>query len=282
MSLPYFPVGKSDFKISMGLQALKEESWIETDENYVSDTALKRALLENQKDDVLAVLSGSEQAQQDILDLVHEELDRFHPTLNRTNPVTGYGALAKAASLIQEDLVLMQEIDGEFKLTGACICFPSGWNLREKVGHSVSTIHLPVPDLNARIGNSIDRFFTGLNARKKVQRFNWGIFDDDALFQPEWKRRQNLSHQKITDETIGDKMFFRVEKQTLQRLKRDRDTLFTVRIFNTSLKEITENPERATNLLHALKTMPDPMRKYKAVAEYDDLLLSYLERRANR
>lgn len=282
MSLPYFPVGKSDFKISMGLQALKEESWIEADEHYASNTRLKHTLLKEQTNDVLAVLPGSEQAQQDILDLVHEELDRCHPNLDRASPVTDLGPLAEAASLIQEDLVLMQEIDGEFKLTGACICFPSGWNLREKVGHSVSTIHLPVPDLNARIGNSIDRFFAGLNARKKVQRFNWGIFDDDALFQPEWKRRQNLNREKITDETIGDKMFFRVEKQTLQRLKQDLDTLFTVRIFNTSLKEVTEDPERASNLLHALKTMPDPMRKYKAVAEYEDLLLSYLERRACR
>ncbi|MCG8492068.1 MAG: DUF3445 domain-containing protein [Sneathiellales bacterium] len=280
MSLPYFPVGKTDFKISMGLQALKEESWIETDAYYKSDTDLKHTLLNKQQKDVLASLPGSEQAQQDILDMVHQELDRFHPTLKQANPVTGQGALAEAASLIQEDLVLMQEVEGEFKLTGACICFPSGWNLREKVGHSVSTIHLPVPDLNASIGNSIDRFFEGLNARKKVQRFNWGIFDDDALFQPEWKRRRQLGREKITLQTVGEKMFFRVEKQTLQRLKRDRDTLFTVRIFNTPLEEVTKDQERAANLLHTLKTMPDPMRKYKAVAEYEDFLLTYLEKRA--
>ncbi len=260
----------------MGLQALKNESWLHVDEDHASQTALKKELLAHQRHDVLATLPGSEPAQQVVLDLVEQELADRYPDLE-TEPIhANKNPIARAASLIQEDLVLMQRVAGDFKLTAACICFPSGWNLTEKVGHSVSHIHLPVPDLNNRIGPSIDRFFDNLNPSKKVQRFNWGIFDDDALFQPEWKRQERPPSTPITTETIGDNFFFRVERQTLQRLPGSEDILFTIRIFNTALSELTEDPERASILHHSLKTMPDPMRRYKAVAQYEGLLLDYL------
>ncbi|WP_169544141.1 heme-dependent oxidative N-demethylase family protein [Sneathiella aquimaris] len=279
MSLPYFPIEKADFQHSMGLSALKE-SWLEVDENYLSQTAQKRNLLTNKRPHVLATLPGSENAQSHILDLVRQELNIHHPTVDQSPAYKPAGPLAQAASLVQEDLVLMQEVGGVFKLTAACVCFPSGWDLTEKVGHAISDIHIPVPDLNNRIGPSIDRFFSHLNPRKKVQRFNWGLFDDDALFQPGSHENRQIGNDRVTEQTIGDALFFRVEKQTLQRLPENRDTLFSIRIFNTPLSEVVSDQDRAARLLHALTTMDAPVRRYKAVARYEELLMAYLRKLA--
>ncbi|MEP3248309.1 MAG: DUF3445 domain-containing protein [Sneathiella sp.] len=276
----YFPLGSSDFKITMGLQALKNTSWLDVDDNYRADIALKQNLLSKRRDHVFAALPGTEKAQGDILDAVRTELKDCYQDLPVTAPTPSLSPLTEAACLVQEDLVLMQPVDGIFKLTAACVCFPSGWNLTEKIGRSLFDIHAPVPALNTQIGPSIDQFFERLNPRKKVQRFNWGIFDNPALFQPEWARQQQADKKPVSAETIGQKLFFRVERQTLQRLPSAKDTLFTIRIFNTSLDDVTKNPARAGILLCSLRTMPEAMRHYKAVARYKALLFEYLAGRS--
>jgi len=138
-------------------------------------------------------------------------------------------------------------------------------------------IHNPVPDLNPAIGSSIDKFFQSMKPGKIVERFNWGLYDDDALFQPNWWRNQQPVKPEITLQTIGKTFFFRIERQTLQRLPTPGSALFTIRIFNTPLADVISNPDRKATLLHSLKTMPDAMRRYKTVAKYEDLLFRYLE-----
>ena len=62
--------------------------------------------------------------------------------------------LELAGRLVQEDLCVMQaaledaENAGEYRLTAAALCFPTRWNLREKIGHPMSEIHNPVPGLS--------------------------------------------------------------------------------------------------------------------------------------
>ena len=111
---------------------------------------------------------------------------------------------------------------------------------------------------------------------KNVQRFNWGLYDNPALFQPNWWRAQQNSPE-ITAENIGEKTFLRVEKQTLQRLSNGRDTLFTIRIFNTSLAEVAKDPTRAAILLNSVRTMPADYQDYKSIQKYKDLYFEYLE-----
>ncbi len=260
----------------MGLQALKNTSWLDVDDEYQADILLKQNLLTEHRDHVFAALPGTEKAQIDILNAVRTELKEWYPGLPVAVPAPSLSPLTEAACLVQEDLVLMQPVDGIFKLTAACVCFPSGWNLTEKIGRSLSDIHVPVPDLNTQIGPSIDQFFERLNPCKKVQRFNWGIFDNPALFQPEWVRQQKTDNRSVSAETIGQKLFFRVERQTLQRLPSAKDTLFTIRIINTSLDDVAKDPERASALLNSLATMPETMRRYKAVAKYEKMLFEYL------
>ncbi|MEX0583978.1 MAG: heme-dependent oxidative N-demethylase subunit alpha family protein, partial [Sneathiella sp.] len=131
--------------------------------------------------------------------------------------------------------------------------------------------------LNSRIGKPIDRFFRNLRAGKKVERFNWGLYDSSALFQPSWWREERAVDTSIARENVGSKIFFRVERQTLQRLGEDPDILFTIRIFNNSLAEVCESGSRAKRLLHGLQTMNADMRAYKSLPRYEHLITDYLK-----
>ncbi|OUR76860.1 hypothetical protein A9Q83_13160 [Alphaproteobacteria bacterium 46_93_T64] len=277
MPLPYFPVESGDYKITLGLKPHKDGKWLEVDESYASDTKLKRELFSEQKHAVFASTAGAALSEAKVLSLVQGSLKTIYPELVIAPGFNDSNALVKAASLVQEDLILMQRKGNDYILGAAAVCFPSGWNLREKVGRNLNDIHFPVPGLNAAIGSSIDKFFQNLKPNKIVQRFNWGLFDDPALFQPGWWRDQQPAMIDIDADTIGQNIYFRVEKQTLQRLEDSDDILFTVRIFNTPLDEIAEDQEKTERLHHALTSMPNALRHYKTVAQYEELLLDYLK-----
>nr|WP_240969472.1 DUF3445 domain-containing protein [Sneathiella limimaris] len=263
----------------MGLKPLQDDSWIEVDENYTTETAQRRELLTKQREKVFASTPEAKTAEQEVLRRVLAKLKKDHPNIDTAHHLNDPNPLARAAALVQEDLVIMQEKENGFALTAAAVCFPSAWDLASKVGRTMRQIHDPVPRVNTEIGRSIDLFFNNMKSSKNVQRFNWGLYDSDALFQPSWWRTQQAAPE-ITQETVGSKIFFRVEKQTLQRLENGRDTLFTIRIFNTPLEEVAIDPNKAAQLSKAIQTMPEDFKGYKSINKYQHLLIPYLEAQA--
>ena len=55
-------------------------------------------------------------------------------------------------------LLLKPDPDGEIRLYGGCLCFPSSWRLTDKIGQPIEFIHGPVPGLNTNIGGAIHKF----------------------------------------------------------------------------------------------------------------------------
>jgi Haem-dependent oxidative N-demethylase, alpha subunit-like len=277
MSLSYFPLDGSDFRFTMGLRPLKHRSWLHEDKFYKKDLEEKKRLLGKYFDSVVAFQPETLDAQNEILDLVKSELSRKFPEFESSTPEDANELpIVTAARLIQEDLVLMQTRENRHTLTAACVCFPTGWNLQEKIGKDMMTIHHPVPGLNSHIGAPIDRFFENFKPGKKVERFNWGLYDCADLFQPGWFRDGLEIDPQLRVENVGQKVFFRVERQTLQRLSNGKDTLFTIRIFTNSLKEVVADKNRARSLLYALQTMPDAVKKYKSIDRYEKQIMNYL------
>lgn len=281
MSLRYFPLDGTYFRLSMGLQALRSRSFLDIDQGFSRDLAEKKRLLDEYRDHVVAETDGTRTAQNEILTLIETERNAHHP--DAPAPIIPEGEsspLVEAALHVQEDLVLMRESPDGYILAAACVCFPTGWNLVEKIGRPMQSIHQPVPGLNDRIGAPIDRFFRNLKPGKKVERFNWGLYDSDTLFQPGWWRRDRSVDRSITAENIGERIFFRVERQTLQRLPNASDILFTIRIFNNSLSEICESQDRAARLLNGIETMGADMQRYKSLPRYKSLLMDFLGKAA--
>ena len=70
------------------------------------------------------------------------------------------GALGGA--LEPDFLLLSPDAAGAFRLRGGALCFPTGWALEEKLGHTLDFIHGIVPGLNAALAAPIGQFLARL------------------------------------------------------------------------------------------------------------------------
>jgi hypothetical protein len=85
--------------------------------------------------------------------------------------------LELAGRLVQEDLCLMARAATRavYRLVGASVCFPTRWRLADKIGQPLQAIHAPVPDYDAQLASTMERFFARLKPDKLVWRCNWSL-----------------------------------------------------------------------------------------------------------
>jgi hypothetical protein len=168
-------------------------------------------------------------------------------------------------------LLLKAGDDGEIRLLGGCVCFPSSWRLNEKMGHPFEFIHDVVPGLNAGLGTAIHTFLAKLKPGIAWQRFNWGLSRS-----PELNQHPERQHRPL-DETVRiEEVWLRVEDQALVALPNSGGILFGIRIVNRSLAEVAASPAARAGFSRALETMPDEMAHYKNVATARERILQLL------
>jgi dimethylamine monooxygenase subunit A len=279
-----------------GLQTLELHDWIEPDEHFASELIEKERLLRERHHDVFAVLPEALDGSTEVLELLAAHLSSRFPTLYRRegdllcNLVTQQSwnlsqqvlhPLDLAGRLVQEDLCLMQHdlANNTYRLVGASLCFPTRWRLADKMGKPLTAIHAPVPGYEEELASTVDRFFKRLRVEKPVWRINWGLIDDPTLFQPTGHGRKGLNPD-ITAENAGEKLWIRMERQTLRRLPRSQDVLFTIRVHIRPLLQLQSHPERAATLASAIRGMPEPLRLYKSLPPFLEAVLAWLDRAA--
>jgi dimethylamine monooxygenase subunit A len=270
---PYVPVDGSPWHLSMGLRRLDPARWLEVDANRARDLSKKAALLTNDPSTVLAVLPHGWDAAEELADLVMAYLDEHHPGLvdlrgpqdrepHSGSPVA-HGSLhpiAAASLLVQEDLCVLEQLDDEWRLTAACVCFPSRWSLTEKLGATLGEIHAPVPGFADELGAPATRFFDRLSVERPVWRLNWTLLDTPEFFLPSASAR----HEAPSTGRLMDDLWFRVERQTLRRLPGTDAIVFTIRTYVTALRElVSAHPESAEALASTLQTVPGAVATYK-------------------
>ncbi len=291
---PLYTPFETPYRLSMGLMALKPEEWIEVDDDLAADLAEKQRLLTERHAEVFAALPGSEAGQGEVLDLLAAHLTEHFPDLYRRNgrrlqvlPAdanwdlddASLAPLDVAGRLVQEDLCLMQHDGAAWRLTAASLCFPTRWKLAEKIGRPLDAIHDPVPDFADKLARPVSRFFDRIKTDKPVWRLNWSLIDDPALFQPEGHGRGELD-PTITVENAGERLWLRVERQTLRRLPETGAVLFTIRIHRWPLSRLADRPEAAGRLAQSITTMPPAMQRYKSLPVFGDAVRAYLEKYA--
>jgi len=143
----YLPRRASGGRLTMGLRPLAEGAWLEVDADRGVELAMKAELLDSAFATCVAVLPGSEAAGRELLGAVVDDLTRHHADLeldlaafevHASSAVAADHGVVAASRLVQEDLCLL---DASGVLVAACVCFPSRWNLREKIGQTLDTIH---------------------------------------------------------------------------------------------------------------------------------------------
>jgi len=268
----YLPLDGKPFTVGMGLRALEMGQWLEIDDSYTQNIAEKKSLYRLHPNQVFACMPEGVSGSIETLELISEHLAQLFPGLE-AEPVDGaLHPLQSAGLLVQEDLCVMSKIDGQWKLTAASVCFPSRWDLTEKIGASLREIHAPVPHYEERIGQATDTMFDKFEVERPVWRINWTILDNPDLFQPHSIHRE--IDPELPLEEFAQKIYFRIERQTLRVLPKSGDVLFTIRTYVDSLSSIAQRyPQFQANLAQTLAAASLPTREYKGwPAIWDNLM----------
>ena len=169
-------------------------------------------------------------------------------------------------------LLLKADAHGAFRLYGGCVCFPSSWNLAEKMGRPLDFIHRVVPDLNQQLARQIDGFLGKIRPGISWERANWGLSRSPELNQHPERHLPRLDASVAMNE-----VWLRVEHQSLVALPRSEGILFGIRLDIRPLAEVKADPTAAGRLRRALATMPDEMARYKNLLAARPTLLRLLE-----
>nr|WP_254007652.1 DUF3445 domain-containing protein [Rhizobium sp. L1K21] len=239
------------------MSQLDFEKWIEPDDQLGLYLDLKRQILEADHDGAFQAEAGTEDAQQEVLSLLSEYLPRFHGgqyqrsgdamhMAGRTVDLKdgAMPALIRAGLLIQDDLVIMRRKPDGWHFSAGFVAFPSSWSVQEKFGQAMEGIHAQVPGFEGGTRNAelINRMFDKLAADRMVTRLNWSIKGNGNLPQPISK---HIDDDPATASAEAMKNFVRVERQTLRRLPRSGDILFTIRVYADPITAIAQQPDAA-------------------------------------
>ena len=265
------PVAPTDeFRHRVGTKPLDVSRWLPDDKESGPTIEMKRHLLASRRDEVVAIHEGGEAAATEAARLVGE----FKGVEIETE---GLDALVDAALLVPDDLtVLAPRIaangDEELVFVAGVVCSPSRWRLNSKMGKDMLATHQPVARYGEHIGAPVDTLLRRLTVDRPLWRSNWTLEDYPALFQPE-PPEQPLG-------VAPERLWIRMERETLRRLPNTGGVLFTIRGFQQSLPEYVGGfPERARTLSALIERLPDDVARYKSIYAYREAVLAWLRER---
>jgi dimethylamine monooxygenase subunit A len=288
------PYDGSARPFTIGLQQLDPNEWIELDHNLESYLTEKRRLYAGERNNVLAAISGTEAAQAEILEMLVEYLPKRFPGTYRLDGTVmdiASGAfrvhrikipispLATAGLLVQEDLVIMGRSPEGWRLAAASLCFPSAWNLHEKLGRLMHDVHGPVPGFNKDTRNAglIERMFDNLRVEQPVIRWNWTLFGEATLHMPTSESRMM---RRFGDGPVAEHVFMRLERQTLRKLPTSGEILFTIRTHidpMDTLEHHADGPRLATAIAEQVAAFSHDELAYKGLLGERERLLARLD-----
>lgn len=296
------PYDGSARPFSVGLQPLDLADWIEPDARLAEQLDEKERLLAGGGEaPVLLAEDGTQDAQQEVLDLLAAHLPHRFPDLyrregeeirilpaGRTVALSGSNdiPLGRAARLVQEDLILMRASPQGYRLAAGALCFPSSWSLTDKFARPMTAIHETVPGFNdGRMGPMVARIFDNLPVDRPSWRLNWSLYTGPALHRPFPKRIAadgTDPHRLARDEAGG--LHVRVERQTLRRLPKSGDILFTIRIHHDPVAAFARHPlggQLALGLRRQLLELDTAQTAYKGLTADRDAIAEALARLAD-
>ena len=251
--IPYVPLERRAFRLRMGLRPLEPSAWLEFDPDADAVLALRARLIGVERDRVVALDEAGREASEELCGVVLAHLARWHP--ERVAPVGDDHPLVEAARLVEEDLCVMVREDA-WRLRAAVVCFPSRWDLREKIGATLREIHGPVPGYEATLGDPVDAFFDRVAEDRLYGRLNWTLLDTPELFAPDAARTAP------SGDLAG--WYFRVERQTFRRLPESGAVVFTIRTYVAPASELAaRDPSFVATLTDQMASAPPATQAYK-------------------
>ncbi|MFV3131684.1 heme-dependent oxidative N-demethylase family protein [Niveispirillum sp. KHB5.9] len=286
---PYpWPFDGDTYRMGMGLRTQDPAQWLAPDAGCPVQLAERARLLRERKWDVLALMPEARAAAAELLELVIAHLTGRFP--DWFSAVEGgidsrvAGMVLKPADfdhplhllghLLPDDLCLLSKTPGGWRLMGGAVCFPSHWFLPHMLGKPLPGIHRRVPGYDASLATPVDRFFDTLAPGRTAWRANWTLADDPTLFQP-GTQAHSPPDADIDADNAGDRLYLRVERQTLSKLPGSGAVLFTIRTHLRPLSAL--DGEQRRQFASVLRSVPEDVASYKGLRRTGAVALGYLE-----
>ena len=284
----YQPYLAGAFRWRLALRPLDLANWIEIGDDYDHEMDAKKSVFANNYSTANAFQPDTENEAAEVLenlvnhlvtnrpdwfsregrDIVnHHRHERFAVEPNSDGQWDEH-PLVTCARLVQEDFALLVERDSRLIFGGGSVCFPNRWDLNSKLGLTMSEVHAPVDQLNEQLEDPIDSFFQRLSTQKSFWRTGWGVLDTDELYQAvDGTAVTSPALPTLGDPTTGDRLFLRVERETIRRFPETNCVLFTIRSYVRPLSHLVDRPDDAVRLAEALSNLPDDVRDYKRTTD---------------
>ena len=157
-------------KYRLGMRPISLEHWFQ-DRPSPDLRVHKYSLLKRNYEQVVQTMPEARDAQA----LLGRQMHSHGWYDEASGDASDYPDLIAALSLqVSDDLCLMQT-GGEQRLIAASVCSPSYWNIKDKIGLSLSDIHRPVTSLQQKIGSQIQRFIAKAPLMTPFERSNWFV-----------------------------------------------------------------------------------------------------------
>ncbi|HMO72658.1 MAG TPA: DUF3445 domain-containing protein [Paracoccaceae bacterium] len=240
--LPFAPWADPRTRRLPGTLPLDPADWLQVDEAYAGQMALRDRLIAERAAEVHACLP-----------MAHDAADELYAVILPLLPALGFEMQAETARrpdgavvpldptrplltlgrLCQEDFCLMQEDGrGEHLLSAAILCFPAGWRLDEKIGRPMMRIHLPVAKYTDDVGRRVQRLLDAVRPGAPLWRAN-GHRSRAPLHNP----LPESQPKDLTDQ--GAMPFIRSERQCLVRLPRSGAVVFSIHTWLVRTEDLT-------------------------------------------
>jgi dimethylamine monooxygenase subunit A len=262
-----------DYRFSMGLQQGDPAKFFSPTAEYSAAIAERRQWLAGGAERYAALFSEGIPLLAEARGLAQkwQTLPEFLPPQS-TDPAAAWDDLLALGRNWETDFLLLSlERQDPPRLVGGCVCFPSAWNLEEKMGRRIDFIHEAVPGLNASMGRSISTFLNKLRPDVAWLRANWGLA---AVGERNLHPARGLP--RLRAPLTLDEVWLRIEDQALVALPENGGVLFGIRLTTHPLREVIQHPLAKQGLSRALRTMPDAMIEYKGLSAARESLITLL------
>jgi hypothetical protein len=193
--------------------------------------------------------------------------------------------LAYIAGQVQEDIVLLDQRNGDLFGDAGVVTFAADWSFGFDVGMTFLEIHGPVPRLREMgVITRAREFLMRLQPNQMYRRTNWTLtigrrLDVSTELYHEWGPDRPMI-QTVDDATFGRLVHLRVEVQHLIRLPQSGAICFLIRTYMLPFADlVTVEPWRKRTAA-VLAELPDDLADYKGIISYRDRAVSWLESRA--
>jgi hypothetical protein len=266
----YFPLDSDRFEHQFGIRALAAgQPLLEATELYGEEIALKRSSLASNRDHYYQATRGTESVQLEAFEFIADQTpflaNRFNSILDEPVVEGADPPLLAIARHVQEDLLIMSpDAAAGYPLVAGVVCFPSGWCIGDKLGQSLLSIHVPVPEFKSVLNDPTQRLMQRLKPGRPVWRMNWGVRPSGGLDQsPIHAESLNNARLEITSANAGRRCFFRVERQTLARLPLSGHVLFAIHTHQCRLEQLEDRQRQL--LLGVIESCPKETLAYKGI-----------------